>query len=377
MASGSAVQDPKLCPEVNKRPGVFYAFTRDGIELPVVDVTHPAFAISITDPELKTTVEKFLREGVPLAKLPKPLRELALRFLLRQSVLAQGIDQARASFMSGMQTYLLKLGPGMLGSAYSKPIDRQIASALPSFCVRLRLQDMAQLMAKTLIPLLIEASQRPVRFVNIAGGPAMDSLNALLLMNRDRPEILQQRKIEIDVFDLEAGPAFGESALAALSQSNAPLHGLRLTVRHFPYNWTRALELAGLLKETKLEHPITICSSEGGLFEYRSDEEIVSNLKALRGQRDVVAVTGSVTRADEPIQQMRKATTSKTRPRGVAVFRRLISPTGWTINRVIERPFRPCRTRVTDARRLAEPDVIDGKPRCTADRNAHGRCASR
>jgi hypothetical protein len=358
MASGSAVQDPKLCPEVNKRPGVFYAFTRDGIELPVVDVTHPAFAISITDPELKTTVEKFLREGVPLAKLPKPLRELALRFLLRQSVLAQGIDQARASFMSGMQTYLLKLGPGMLGSAYSKPIDRQIASALPSFCVRLRLQDMAQLMAKTLIPLLIEASQRPVRFVNIAGGPAMDSLNALLLMNRDRPEILQQRKIEIDVFDLEAGPAFGESALAALSQSNAPLH-------------------AGLLKETKLEHPITICSSEGGLFEYRSDEEIVSNLKALRGQRDVVAVTGSVTRADEPIQQMRKATTSKTRPRGVAVFRRLISPTGWTINRVIERPFRPCRTRVTDARRLAEPDVIDGKPRCTADRNAHGKCAYR
>ncbi len=79
------------------------------------------------------------------------------------------------------------------------------------------------------------------------------------------------------------------------------------------------------MKGTELEHPITICSSEGGLFEYGSDEEIVANLKALRGQPDVVAVTGSVTRADEPIQQMRKATTAKTRPRGLAVFRSLIS----------------------------------------------------
>jgi hypothetical protein len=123
--------------------------TRDGVELPVVDVTHPAFAISITDSEQMTLVEKFLHDGIPLAKLPKPLRELALRFLLRQSVLAQGIDQARGSFMSGMQTYLLKLGPGMLGGAYTKPIDRQIASALPSFCVRLRLQDRAELIADT------------------------------------------------------------------------------------------------------------------------------------------------------------------------------------------------------------------------------------
>lgn len=170
MPSRNAVPDPKLRPEVNKRTGVFYAFTRDGVELPVVDVTDPAFAISITDSEQHAMVERFLQDGIPLAKLPKPLRELALRFLLRQSVLAQGIDQARGSFMSGMQTYLLKLGPEMLGSAYAKPIDRQIAGTLPSFCVRLRLQDMAELMAETLLPLLSEAPIRPLRFVNIAGG---------------------------------------------------------------------------------------------------------------------------------------------------------------------------------------------------------------
>jgi hypothetical protein len=43
---------------------------------------------------------------------------------------------------------------------------------------------MAQLTAETLLPFLNEDSQRPLRFVNIAGGPAMDSLNALILMNR-------------------------------------------------------------------------------------------------------------------------------------------------------------------------------------------------
>jgi len=298
------------------------------------------FAISITDTEQRTLVEKFLRDGVPFDNLPKPLRELALRFLLRQSVLAQGIDQARNSFMSGMQTYLLKLGPEMLGSAYTKPIDRQIASAFPSFCVRLRLQDMAELMAETLIPILSSDPQLPLRLINIAGGPAMDSLNALILMHRNRPELLPHREIEIDVLDLdESGPAFGKSSLDALSQSNGPLHALKITFRHLAYDWARAEDLAGLLTKTEFGQPVTICSSEGGLFEYGSDEEIVSNLNALRGWRDIAAVTGSVTRADEPIQQMRKATTAKTRPRGLTVFRNLISPTGWKLDRVIERPF--------------------------------------
>jgi hypothetical protein len=330
----------QLRPETNKRPGVVYAFTRDGVELPVVDVTHPVFAISIAESEQKSMVEKFLRDGVPLAKLPKALREIALRFLLRQSVLAQGIDQARGSFMSGLQTYLLKLGPEMLGNSYTKPIDRQIAAALPSFCVRLRLQDMAELIAETLLPLMSDDPYRPLRFLNIAGGPAMDSLNALILLNRKRNGILAQREVEIDVLDLDCdGPAFGEAALAALSQPDKPLYGLRISFRHLLYNWAWAEDLPRLLQQTDLEHPVTICSSEGGLFEYGSDDEIVSNLKVLRSQPDLVAVAGSVTRADEPTQQLRRATTPKTRPRGLEVFRNLINPTGWKVDRVIDRPF--------------------------------------
>jgi hypothetical protein len=211
---------------------------------------------------------------------------------------------------------------------------------MPSFCVRLRLQDMAGLMATTLLPIITSEPTRPVRFLNIAGGPAMDSLNAILLLIRERPSGFAKRETEIDVLDLDdAGPAFGEAALAALTKTGAPLHGTSISFRHYAYNWSRAEDLAGFLGSTKLHHPITICSSEGGLFEYGSDEEITSNLQVVRANPHVIAVVGSVTRADEPVQLLRKTTTPKTRPRGLAVFERLIGPTGWRIEKVIERPF--------------------------------------
>ena len=119
-------------PEQNKKPGICYAATTDGVELPVVDVSHPAFQLAVTDSEQRKLIENFLSEGRPLGSLPRPLRNLVLRFFLRGSILARGIRQAQGTFMSGMNTYLLKLGPEMLGGAYAKPIDRRIAAALPA-----------------------------------------------------------------------------------------------------------------------------------------------------------------------------------------------------------------------------------------------------
>ena len=171
--------------ELNKKPGVCYAFTNDGVELPVVDVSHPAFALNVTHSEQHQLVEAFLREGPPLHKLPSVVRNLLLRFFLRGSVLADGIRRSRAGFMSGMYTYLLKLGPEMLGNAYAKPIDCKIAASLPVLGVRLRLQDVAHLMADTVAPILLADPHRPLRFVNIAGGPAMDNMNALITAQQE------------------------------------------------------------------------------------------------------------------------------------------------------------------------------------------------
>jgi hypothetical protein len=44
---------PKII-ERNKRAGVFYVVTDDGLELPVIDLTHPAFELILSEAELKT-----------------------------------------------------------------------------------------------------------------------------------------------------------------------------------------------------------------------------------------------------------------------------------------------------------------------------------
>jgi hypothetical protein len=48
-------------PETNKRPGVSYVVAPNGLELPVIDVTHPAFALAITPAEQAALVDGFLK----------------------------------------------------------------------------------------------------------------------------------------------------------------------------------------------------------------------------------------------------------------------------------------------------------------------------
>jgi hypothetical protein len=327
-------------PEANKHPGVCYAWTPDGVELPVVDITHPVFALTVTGAEQKALVKDFLQESDRLSRLPKALRNLFLRFFLRGSVLAHGIRQAQGSFMTGLHTYLLKLGPQMLGSAYAKPIDLRIAAALPSLNVRLRLQDLAHLMSDALLPALSTDATRPLHLVNIAGGPAIDSVNTLIVLKKRQPSILAERQVLISVLDLDdAGPAFGQAALAVLSEEGAPLHGFQVSFRHVRYDWSQVETLKGVLTDAQAQGALVVCSSEGGLFEYGSDDEITDNLKVLRSFTEVLAVVGSVTRADEPIQRLRETSTAATRPRGQEVFRALVKKVGWDIARAVERPF--------------------------------------
>jgi hypothetical protein len=332
-----AIKRPLL--EANKKPGVHYALTPDGVELPIVDVTHPVFAVSISSAEQEQRVQAFLKETRQLEQLPKLIRTPLLRLFLRGSVLARGIRQSKDSFLSGLDTYLLKLGPEMLG-AYAKPVDRKIAGSLPSIGVRLRLQDVAQMMADCLNEALSCDSLPPVHLLNIAGGPAIDSLNALILLNKISPNVLAGRKITIDVLDIDtAGPEFGEAALQAISQNEGPLSNVCCTFRHIPYDWARVDDLQLLLRELRNSNALAICSSEGGLFEYGADEEIVSNLRALRDSHLVRAVVGSVTRADEATRLLHQTGGAAVRPRGLPAFTALVQKAGWNVARTVERPF--------------------------------------
>jgi len=321
-------------PETDRKPGVAYALTADRVELPVIDVTHAAFALTTT-PEAQQAQWRRLQDVERRRRwMPFFLRRFLLRSVRRRSVLMRGLMQASGSFLSGLNTYLLKLGPANLGAAWASEADRRIAGSYPALDLRFRLQATAQLLAEGLAGPLAARPADPLHLLNIAGGPAADSLNALILLRRDHPELLAGRGIHLHVLDLEAeAPRFGERALQALGSAGHRLHGLEITFAYVRYNWAEP----ALLRAYAADHlqGVVAASSEGGLFEYGADEDIVANLAAVRGVTPGDAfVVGSVTRPDEGGRPHHRWARVPVRPRSLAAFGALAARAGWTIERV-------------------------------------------
>lgn len=331
--------------EKNKKPGVHYALAPHGndgdLELPIIDVTHPAFALTLTEDQVDAAVARFLAQPQPFTKLPAFLQRALYALFLRKSILARGFRASEGSFLPGLSTYLLKLGPDNLGGAYATPIDHRIAASVQALSVRLRLQDVATLLADALAPRLAAHPGRPLRLLNIAGGPAMDSLNALILLRRDHPTALGGRHVWIDVLDQDMdGPAFGAHALIELEAEGGPLAGVDAKLLALRSNWRETGPLRDLLRGIRAVEAVAAGSSEGGLFEYGSDEEIGATLACLRDEApDDFVMVGSVTRADETARRLRRGARHAIRPRGLEVFRALAARHGWRVVRAIERPL--------------------------------------
>src|SRR5262249_40211991 len=152
--------------------------------------------------------------------------------------------------------------------------------------------------------------------------------NALILIQKNDPVALRERPVSINVLDLDdAGPKFGEAALSALSREGAPLQGTQITFRHIRYDWSNPAGLKPVVDEARMKNAIVIGSSEGGLFEYGSDEHVVSNLEALRDALEFFV--GSVTRDDETVKRLMDMSSAATHPRGITVFRELARKAGW------------------------------------------------
>jgi hypothetical protein len=321
--------------EGQMRTDVVYAKTDEGEKLAVIDVMNAAFAVSATDEELAAMAEQYILEAGRQQEIPPALREA-----LRSSKLGRGLMAASGTFLGGMSTYQLKLGPENLGEGFS-PIDQRIAASFPAFTARLRLQDMARLMADGLAGAAMAEPRRRICLVNIGGGPGSDSWNALILLSHGHAELLACRKIGITIMDVDQrGPAFGARALEALCASAAPLSGLKIEFKHLGYEWSCADQLRGVLHELRAGDTVCGISSEGALFEYGSDEEIVSNLQALHTETagDSIVV-GSVTRDGKPVRASLIGNRVSTRPRTIEAFRALAERGGWIVQEVLERPF--------------------------------------
>jgi hypothetical protein len=317
------------------RSDVFHTTTREGEEVAIIDVTNPAFALTVADAELVALQEQYILESARRQEIPTALQEA-----VRSSKLGRGLMAASGTFLDGMTTYLLKVGPENLGEGTS-PIDQRIAASFPAFAARLRLQDISRLLADGLVVTAAVEPRRRLCLVNIGGGPGADSWNALISLRNGRAELLVDREIEIAVMDLdERGPAFGSRALDALCAAGAPLSGLNIGFRHFAYEWSRTERLRDALEGLRVSAAACGISSEGALFEYGSDDEIVSNLRVLHAgtARDAIVV-GSVTREGRPVRASLIAGRVAIRPRTMEAFRALAEQGGWIVQMAIERPF--------------------------------------
>lgn len=193
--------------------------------------------------------------------------------------------------------------------------------------MRLRMFQVATLLTEALAPLLAASPTAPLHIIDIAGGPSADALNALLFL--EQRGLLAGRPVRITVYDLDRdGPAFAASMLAALK--TRPLAGRDIDLVHSEGNWQDVARLKTVLDAIP-SGAVVAATSEGGLFEYGSDADIVGALETL-GPRAVV-VTGSVTRNDRLNQLMRRYSRTETKARGLEVFGHLIAPTGYRVAR--------------------------------------------
>jgi hypothetical protein len=261
----SSVVSTARIPEKRKKPGLCYAVTDDGIELPVIDFTHAAFALDFGRADLAAISEASLRSMKGAGTMPGFVRRWLGKRAARRSIVVRGLLQGAGTYLGGMTTYLQKLGPDNLGEGYAGPLDRRMAASIAAVATRLRMRDMARLMVDGLVPILQATETRPVHVLNIGGGPAADSLNALLVLNKEHPECLVGRRFSVHVLDIEiAGPRFGARALEALVSGDGPLRGLDVTFDHSEYNWDDAARLREVIEALDLSDAAVVASSEGG-----------------------------------------------------------------------------------------------------------------
>jgi hypothetical protein len=311
------------------RADIVYAQTREGYRLPVIDVTHPSFAVQ-DDPQSVDALRRTFAETERQRKrMPKFLLSWMLRWMARESLLARALFSSEAEVLGAVSTYVMKLGPANLVTPFGTPLDRRLAASPAAMSVRIRLQQLARLLAEGLQPELRARPGVPLHLINIGGGTAIDSLNTLILLRKSDPALLA-RPIALHILDPDsAGPEFGRRALGALLEQG-PLRGLTVESAHVPYNWNEPSALAELVRQVGPAKVIIAASSEGALFEYPDDSIVVANLKALRG---ALVVGGTVTRDETLTREFITTSRFKLIPRGGERFGELARGAGFALSR--------------------------------------------
>ncbi len=260
------------------------AFTDNNIQLPILDITHPYFISSIDEITFRLKCAEAAAKADSSKKMPGFLKGFIRKMFNLEN-----------TYMSGMCTFLYKLGPALLKGRKIRLWDKLVSKQYTSMAIRFRLKEICRLQAEILMQTLKVSPEKNLCFINIAGGTAADNINTLILIQEEDSELLKGRKIEINILDLDSfGPNFAKQSLRVLKSPGQRFEGLDISVRIIPYDWSNPSEKPAMLTQERSEW-IQICSSEGGLFEYGSDAEIIDNLNQLYLNSPIdMKITGSL-----------------------------------------------------------------------------------
>ena len=151
------------------------------------------------------------------------------------------------NYLDSISTYMLKLGADHLPPGFDGPVDRKVAAVPHMALVRLRMQQLARLLAEALLAPLADEPEAPLHLVNIAGGPALDSINALIILAGAQATLIR-RPIVIHVLDAQQdGSTFGARALIALTGTGGPRMGSRSNSSTTPTTGTTPRRLRACL----------------------------------------------------------------------------------------------------------------------------------
>jgi hypothetical protein len=324
-------------PEKNKIPGLCYVFTKTGIELPVLDITHPMFISSVD----KVNLDELRKESIKAAKGMKDIPDSQKKLFYEKSLIfgKHFHKDLKAKYLSGMSTYMLKLGPYLIGSAEERNLDRMISMGVSSVAARMRLRDLCHLQSDGLVPQLKRFPQKELCFLNIGGGAASDSINALILILKENQSLLENRKTGIHVFDIDTDSTlFAQRCVEALKAQGSHFYNQDISFNHIEYDWKDTEELIGFLSEKK--ESLIMCTSEGGIFEYGSDEEIINNLNILYDYSPadmMIAATAihDIHTVDPIIPAMAEVSGGALRFLGVEGLNSILEKTPWKLARMI------------------------------------------
>lgn len=325
-------------PGSNRIPGLAYAIA-DGIELPVLDITCPQFIDSIDERKLEDLCKESARRAEEMRKMPPAHK---MMFTERSFIFGKHFNRdSQARYLSGMSTYMLKLGPYLIGSDEPFMIDRLISENVGSVSARMRLRDICRYQTEVLKPLLEKNPKKELHLINIAGGTAIDSINTLILLKEEEPSLLHNRQVKIHILDIDSkSPDFARQCVNELKKPPHHFQDLDISVDHQYYDWSNSEELQAFLEP--LGNSILLCASEGGVFEYGSDGEIIANLEAIhRFTPSETSIVGDIFHQEGAVDPtylaMAETTGASLRFLGQEGLNRILDKTGWRLAEIKER----------------------------------------